>query len=687
MHKDTIRAALIGNPNSGKTTIFNEITGARQKVGNWAGVTVEKKEGYIEHKGHKIEITDLPGTYSLTAYSIEEIVSRNFILDEKPDVVIDVIDSSSIERSLYLATQLIELDIKLIFALNMMDIAISKGYQINREKLAELLGVPVVFTVGNKGSGVEDLVEKIVEVAEDRNTVSRHIHIAYGREIEKEIKDIQSALWQDPEIGKKYSTRWLSVKLIENDNEVIDAVSFFPEIADNVIKQVEQTKDNIYEIYKEDPEIIISDQRYGFINGALKECLKIKLTNRIDVSQKVDLFLTNRFIGIPIFIFFIWLMFQSTFKLGAIPADFLMALIEYFSSAISFILPDGLFQDMIVNGIIGGVGSVLVFLPNILILFFFIALFEDTGYMARAAFLMDKFMHIIGLHGRSFIPMLMGFGCNAPAIMATRTLENENDRLLSILINPLISCSARLPVYILIAGTFFPQHAGNAIFSIYIIGIVLAIVMGKIFRVTLFKGETAPFVMELPPYRMPTIKGLVIHMWERGKIFLQKATGMILIASMIIWALGTFPLNRQESDHADIKKTMEGSYLYMLGKSISPLLQPLGMDWQESVALISGVAAKEVIVSTMGVIYTGKSIDGEDTQKLSDRLRESGMTPLRAYTFMVFVLIYSPCIVALAVMRRETNSFKWLFFSVGYSLSLAWITSFIISKTGKMIGL
>ncbi len=685
MHKETIRAALIGNPNSGKTTIFNEMTGARQKVGNWAGVTVEKKEGQIEHNDHHIEITDLPGTYSLTAYTIEEIVSRNFILDEKPDVVIDVIDSSNLERSLYLATQLIELNTKLIFALNMMDIATSKGHNINKEKLAALLGVPVIFTIGNKGSGVEDLVEKIVEVAEDRNTVSRHIHIAYGREVEKEIKNIQSVIWRNPEIGEKYSTRWLSLKLIENDNEVIDTVSFFPEIADDVIKQAEQSRAAIREIYKEDPEIIISDQRYGFINGALKECLKIKLIKRIDISPKVDLFLTNCFIGIPKFIFFIWGMFQSTFKLGAIPADFLAALIGYAGEAISFILPAGLLQDMIVNGIIGGVGAVLVFLPNILILFFFIALFEDTGYMARAAFLMDKFMHIIGLHGRAFIPMLMGFGCNAPAIMATRTLENENDRLLSILINPLISCSARLPVYILVAGTFFPQHAGNAIFSIYAIGIVLAIVVGKLFRITLFKGEIAPFVMELPPYRMPTIKGLAMHMWERGKIFLQKATGMILIGSIIIWALSAFPLNRHETDYPD-NQTMEGSYLSMLGKSITPVLKPLGMDWRESVALISGLAAKEIIVSTMGVLYPGKNNNGEKIQKLSTRLKHSGMTPIAAYSFMVFVLIYTPCLATLAVMKRETNSWKWPLFAVGYSLVLAWIMSFMIFQTGKIIG-
>lgn len=685
MHKETIRAALIGNPNSGKTTIFNEMTGARQKVGNWAGVTVEKKEGRIEHNDHNIEITDLPGTYSLTAYTIEEIVSRNFILDEKPDVVIDVIDSSNLERSLYLATQLIELDIKLIFALNMMDIATSKGHHIDREKLAALLGVPVVFTVGNKGSGVEDLVEKIVEVAEDRNTVSRHIHIAYGNEVEKEIRNIQSVIWRNPGIGEKYSTRWLSLKLIESDNEVIDTLSFFPEIADDVTKQAEQSKAAIKEIYKDDPEIIISDQRYGFINGALKECLKIKSTNRIDISQKVDLFLTNRFIGIPIFIFFIWCMFQATFKLGAIPADFLDALIGYAGEGVSFILPAGLLQDMIVNGIIGGVGAVIVFLPNILILFFFIALFEDTGYMARAAFLMDKFMHIIGLHGRSFIPMLMGFGCNAPAVMATRTLENENDRLLSILINPLISCSARLPVYILVAGTFFPQHAGNAIFSIYAIGIALAILIGKLFRIILFKGETAPFVMELPPYRMPTIKGLAIHMWERGKIFLQKATGMILIGSIIIWALSTFPLNRHDTDYPD-SQTMEGSYLSILGKSIAPVLKPLGMDWRETVALISGLAAKEIIVSTMGVLYPGKNNNGEEIQKLSARLKHSGMTPAAAFSFMVFVLIYTPCLATLAVMKRETNSWKWPFFAVGYSLVLAWVTSFMIFQTGKIIG-
>jgi ferrous iron transport protein B len=728
MTPKTITVALAGNPNSGKSTIFNNLTGTRQKTGNWPGVTVEKKEGRLIADGYELTIVDLPGTYSLTAYSIEEIVARNFILDEKPDVVVDIIDASNLERNLYLATQLRELDTKVIYVLNMADVARQRGVKIHGDKLSELLDVPVVFTVGNKNEGTDQLLKAIISMAETDVELPRTRRVYYGKDIEKAITEFAEFI--EDKIGGKppHNVRWIAVKLLEKDKIVQERVlqAASPE-GEAILCEAEEKRARLREFFDEEPEIVMTDHRYGFIAGIIKEVLKTVSGRRVDVSRQIDQVLTNRVLGLPIFVFFIWAMFQFTFSLGTYPMDWIDAGVGWLGGAIAGLLPEGLLQDLIVNGMIAGVGSVIIFLPNILILFFCIALFEDTGYMARAAFLMDKVMHLIGLHGKSFIPLLMGFGCNAPAIMATRTLESEKDRILTILINPLMSCSARLPVYILLAGTFFGAKAGNAIFSIYALGIVLAILVGRLFRSTVLRGEVAPFVMELPPYRVPMLKGLLIHMWERSKIFLKKMGGIILIGSVVVWFLSAFPQDVQfskdygaeiaaihttypapvapfEGDGVEeltkerdkavsalqaqmAKERVEESYMGHLGKALAPVFAPIGMDWRGSVAVISGFVAKEIVVSTMGVLYAAGADGTERNEALKGALKKSGMTALAAYAMMVFVLIYVPCLATVAVIRRETNSWKWTFFSIGYSTVLAWLVAFLIYQGGRIIGL
>ena len=724
-----LTVALAGNPNSGKSTLFSNLTGTRQKTGNWPGVTVEKKEGQLTSGGYRLTIVDLPGTYSLTAYSIEEIVSRNYILDEKPDVVVAIIDASNLERNLYLATQLRELDTKVIFVLNMADVAKHRGVKIDGEKLSELLDVPVVFTVGNTNEGTKKLLKTIISVAETHVELPRTTRrVYYGKDIEKAITDLSSVIRE--KIGDKlpFHIRWIAVKLLENDIVIKDRVARLDNAKGQaVIEAAEEKRAKLREFYDDEPEIVMTDHRYGFIAGIVKEVLKTVSINRADVSRQVDQILTNRLLGLPIFVFFIWAMFQLTFTLGAYPMDWIDAAVGLVRTSTESLLPEGLFRDLIVDGVIAGVGSVAVFFPNILILFFCISIFEDTGYMARAAFLMDKVMHLIGLHGKSFIPMLMGFGCNAPAIMATRTLESEKDRILTILINPLMSCSARLPVYILLAGTFFGARAGNAIFSIYALGIVLAIVMGRLFRSTLLKGQVAPFVMELPPYRMPMLKGLLIHMWDRSKIFLRKMGGIILIGSTIVWFLSAFPREVTYSRDYDseiaaitaryetavgegiepqqqglvktrdmalsalevemAKERVEKSYLGHLGKFLTPVFAPIGMDWRGSVAVISGFVAKEIVVSTLGVLHAAGDDVDEESDALRRALKRSGMTPLSAYAMMAFVLIYIPCIATISVIRRETNSRKWTLFSITYSFILAWLVAFVIYQGGRIVGL
>ena len=725
MTQKRLSIALAGNPNSGKTTIFNNITGTRQKVGNWPGVTVEKKEGNINKSGYDLKIIDLPGTYSLTPYSIEEIVARNFILDERPDVVIDIIDASNLERSLYLATQLREIDCKVLFALNMADVARTRGIKIDDKKLSELLAVPVVFTIGNKNKGINTLLKKAIELAESDYVIPEKRKVKYSKDIEDSISKIEHFIGNHAADSIPYNIRWTAIKLLEDDKIVKERVlEKTGKIGEDILREIDNQRNFLVDRFDDDPEIIMTDERYGFIAGIIMEVLTTSTKQRVDISRNVDLVLTNRFIGFPIFIFFIWAMFQMTFSLGAYPMDWISSGINLFSTLLAHVLPDNIFKDFLINGIIAGVGSVMIFLPNILILFFCIALFEDTGYMSRAAFLMDKIMHLIGLHGKSFIPMLMGFGCNVPAIMASRTLESEKDRTLTILITPFMSCSARLPVYIILAGAFFGAKAGTVIFGIYLLGIILSIITGRLFRSTLLKGADAPFVMELPPYRIPMIKSLLIHMWDRSKIFLKKMGGYILAGSVVVWTLTAFPHNISYSKNYDLEieqvktyfqteieaaresdkallaqkqdvavselitekkaEKAEKSFMGRIGKVVAPIFSPIGIDWRGSVALLTGFVAKEIVVSTMGILYAAD--EREDSEALKNALLSSGMTPSAALAMMVFVLLYMPCIATLAAIRRETASLKWMIFSISYSTLLAWGMAFLVYQGGTMIG-
>ena len=722
-----ITIALAGNPNSGKTTIFNNITGTRQKVGNWPGVTVEKKEGRIKKFGYDLKIIDLPGIYSLTPFSIEEIVARDYILDECPDVVIDIIDASNLERSLYLATQLRELGrSNVLFALNMSDVARARGFKIDCAKLSELLDVPVLETVGNKNQGVDALLQKAVTMAESEVKPSRERKVRYSNDVEAAIDDLILLLTPHLQPEGLCEPRWASVKLLENDQVILNRLkTALPEGAFTLLQEKAASwREILQQRYNEDPEIVLTDERYGYIAGIMKEVFTTSPRKRIDMSRNIDRVLTNRFVGFPIFLLFIWAMFQLTFTLGAYPMDWIDTGVTGLATFLGRALPESLLKDLLINGILAGVGSVIVFLPNILILFFCIALFEDTGYMSRCAFLMDKIMHLIGLHGKSFIPMLMGFGCNVPAIMAARTLESEKDRLLTILITPFMSCSAKLPIYIILAGTFFGPRAGSVIFIIYLMGILIAVISGRLFRTTLLRGADAPFVMELPPYRVPMLKSLLIHMWDRSKMFLRKMGGIILIGSIIIWALSAFPRTvRYSHDYPAAMAHLEAAYaqksadagpaekaaletqrqarmremqramraeetansfMGMIGRAIAPVFAPIGIDWRGGVSLLTGFVAKEIVVSTLGVLH---AVDEEGSAALGQALLNSGMTPLSAFSMMIFVLLYIPCIATVATIRRESNSYRWMFFSVGYTTLVAWIMSFIVYNGGQLLGL
>jgi len=684
MKQKNITVAIAGNPNSGKTTIFNNLTGSRQKVGNWSGVTVEKKQGTVHFQGYEIKVVDLPGIYSLTPYSLEEIIARDFIIDEKPDIVIDIIDSSNLERNLYLAVQLVELGVKLILVLNMIDEATSKGMVIDQQKMGSLFGTPVVATIGSRNIGMERLLEEVVKVAENQEPVSRHIHVPFGEEVEEEIRKLQARIWEFPELTSRYSTRWLSVKLLENDSEIMTTLESADSKYAPVLRQSKRSSSHLHDIFEEEPENFLAERRYGFIHGLLREAVKMPKESGLTLSQKIDKVITNRILGFPIFLLLMWAMFQLTFTVGQYPAGWIDEGVMWLSKQLSLFLPSGTTKNLIIDGIIGGVGGIIVFLPNIMILFLCISFFEDTGYMARAAFIMDKVMHTLGLHGKSFIPLLMGFGCNVPAIMATRTLENKKDRILTILIIPLMSCSARLPVYILLTGAFFPENAGNVIFSLYLLGVILSVISGQIFRRILLKLDAAPFVLELPPYRMPTLKSTMIHMWEKGYIFLKKMGTVILAGSMLIWFLSSFP-QPVFTNHLTKADIMEQTYIGRLGKLLSPVVKPLGFDWRGGVALITGFFAKEIVVSTYGVLYqVGEK--GEESEGLRSALQHSGMTPLTAYAFMVFTLIYTPCLGTVAAIRRETGSWGWTFFSIGYSITLAWMLAFLILQGGRLLG-
>lgn len=725
--KPHLTIALAGNPNSGKTTIFNNLTGTRQKVGNWPGVTVEKKEGHIHRDGVDLTVVDLPGTYSLTPFSIEEVVARNYLLDERPDVVVDIIDASNLERSLYLATQIRELDCKVLFALNMADLARSRGMKIDARKLSELLDVPVVFTVGNRGEGMEDLLEAAVRLAAGGSAPPPARKVKYSHDIEEAVERLRRLLAERLGPRLPYDARWTAIKLIEDDKIVKERLAAAdPARAAEILHAAQVQRRRLAERFDDDPQIVLTDERYGFIAGIVREVQSSTTQQRVDVSRRIDTLLTHRIFGFPIFFFFIWAMFQLTFTLGDYPVRAIEAGVGWLAKAAGGLLADGLAKDLVVDGVIGGVGSVAAFMPNILILFFCIALFEDTGYMARSAFLMDRIMHLIGLHGKSFIPMLMGFGCNVPAIMAARTLESEKDRILTILITPFMSCSAKLPVYVVLAGAFFGERAGTVIFGIYLLGIVLSIATGRLFRSTLLKGADAPFVMELPPYRMPMAKSLLIHMWDRSKIFLRRMGQVILAGSVIVWALSAFPRDaalsrdyaaesaalraaaearapglsageRQRLEEeteatlaawhrAEKSERLEKSYSGMIGRAIEPVFAPLGIEWRGAVALLSGFAAKEIVVSTLGVLYAAGDAGDEEGSALGQALIASGMTPLAALSMMVFVLLYLPCLATTTSIRRETGSTGWMLFSIGYSTAIAWIFACLVYQGGRLLG-
>ncbi|MCX6267684.1 MAG: ferrous iron transport protein B [Bacteroidetes bacterium] len=690
----TIDIALVGNPNCGKTTLFNFASGSHERVGNFSGVTVDSKEAKFKHGGYTFNITDLPGTYSLTAYSPEELFVRQHITEKIPDIVVNVVDASNLERNLYLTTQLIDMDIRVVIALNMYDEFEKTGNKLDYKSLGKLLGIPVIPTVSSKGTGISELFDRLIEVFEDRDPVVRHVHINYGNELERSIRKIQETVWKDKSLTDRISSRFYSIKLLEKDTAILASIASSPHF--HAIQQVSQKEIQRLETdFKEDAATLSTDAKYGFVAGALSETLQTvqKASPSKSVSERIDTVLTHKMLGFPVFILFLWLMFQSTFTLGEIPKHWIDLIVSWIGTKVSIALPAGPLKDLLVDGIINGVGSIIVFLPNILILFFFISLMEDTGYMARAAFIMDKLMHKIGLHGQSFIPLIMGFGRNVPAIMVTRTLKDRNDRLLTMLINPFMSCSARLPVYILVAGAIFPKYAGSVIFGLYITGIFFAIMISLVFKRTLFKSKEAPFVMELPPYRMPTFKVIMQHMWEKGKQYLSKMGGVILIAVILIWALEYFPGGNKVSPEERLKN----SYIARIGKIIEPAIAPLGFDWRMGVSLITGAAAKEVVVSTMAVLFGSNHIHEQGNPntlgvQLQQATHQDGthmgqklFTHLVGISYLLFILIYMPCIAVVATVNRESGSWKWAVFLIVYTTVLAWLMSFIVFQTGSLI--
>jgi ferrous iron transport protein B len=715
----TINVALVGNPNSGKTTLFNYATGKHERVGNYGGVTVDTKEAHLKHNGYKINVTDLPGTYSISEYSPEELFVRTHITESMPDVVVNVIDSSNLERNLFLTSQLMDMNIKVVIALNMYDELEEKGDKFDHEALGKIIGIPIVTTVASKGSGIKELFSKVIDVYEDRDPNARHAHINYGTNIEESIKRLKDEIKKNKDIYDLFYCRYAAIKLIENDKAFKDQIAQMPD-SGNILALAQKEIAGLEHEYKEKSDTIIADAKYGFIHGVLKETYKQEKLNRRQASHSIDLILTNKYLGFPIFILFLWVMFQLTFSLGSYPMDWIDTGVSEFGNFIGHVLPEGSLHDLIVDGIIGGVGGVIVFLPNILILFFCISLMEDTGYMARAAFIMDKLMHRIGLHGKSFIPLIMGFGCNVPAVMATRTLENRKDRILTMLILPFMSCSARLPVYVLLISAFFPANQGLVLLSIYLIGIVLAILVALVFKRIFFAKQDVPFVMELPPYRIPTLRNTTVHMWNKSVQYITKMGTVILTASILIWALGHFPRdvefsNDYEKMAADISaninlpesqkeeqlvqieidresERMEKSYIGQLGHMIVPVIEPLGWDWKIGVSIITGLAAKEIVIGSMGVLYQSDISADENSVNLKNRLQEQVFTsgprigekvfsPNVAYSLMLFILIYFPCVAVIAAIKKEAN-WKWATFTMVYTTVLAWFVAFAAYHIG-----
>ena len=694
----TINVALVGNPNCGKTSLFNYASGAHGHVGNYSGVTVDATEAHASFFGYEFNLTDLPGTYSLSCYSPEELYVREHLTEKMPDVVINVIDASNIERNLYLTTQLVDMNIRMVGALNMYDEFERRGDQVNLDTLSNLFGIPMIPTSFKSGEGVKDLFRTVIQVYEGANKWSRHLHINYGHEIEDGIAHIQKYLKADEHITQHYSTRYLALKLLEHDSQVLDYLGkhMAGEQRMHDFHELTHARDRASARVKEetgnDSETAIMDAKYGFINGALKEA-GFKTGTKKDTyrtTHMIDGVLSHKYLGFPIFFLLLYVMFETTFTLGQYPMDWIEAFVAWAGDRVTATMAEGPLKAMLVDGVIGGVGSVIVFLPQILILYFFISLMEDSGYMARAAFIMDKLMHKMGLHGKSFIPLIMGFGCNVPAVMATRTIESRRSRIITMMVLPFMSCSARLPIYIMITGTFFSlQYRSWVMLSLYAIGIVMAVVVSKVFSTLVIKGEDTPFVMELPPYRWPTAKAIGRHTWEKGKEYLKKMGGIILVASIIVWALGYFPHN----ESLPREQQQEQSYIGRMGKAIEPILTPQGFNWKLDVSLLAGVGAKEIVASTIGVLYSGDdsfaddeefSDDNEKYTHLRQMMLQEGITPHAAYAYLIFILLYFPCIATIAAIKNETGSWRWATFAALYTTAVAWIMSAVVYQIGGL---
>ena len=683
--RKVIKVALVGNPNCGKTSLFNIASGSHEHVGNYSGVTVDAKEGTFEYGGYKFVIVDLPGTYSLSAYSPEELYVRKNLVEDMPDVVINVVDASNLQRNLYLTTQLIDMNLRVVMAMNMYDELKAKGGNLDIRQLGYLLGMPVVPTVSRSGEGIDRLFDTVIKIYENTDArLARHIHINHGVEIEQSIDRIKLLLQKDPEIRYQYSTRYLAIKYLENDSEVEKVVEALPNRDEIIAARFEEHK-RIEGLLKSGLESAIVDSKYAFIQGALAETYKPDPTKRRrrTVTDKIDSIVTNKWLAFPIFFILLYIVFDATFTVGEHPMRWIEGLVGYFAAFVSTTMADGWLKDLVVDGIIGGVGSVLVFLPNILILYLFISLLEDSGYMARAAFIMDRLMHKIGLHGKSFIPMIMGFGCNVPAIMATRTIESRKSRLITMLIIPFMSCAGRMPVYILIAGAFFPSKAGLVLLFLYALGIVLAVLAARVMS-RFFKDDDLPFVMELPPYRVPTAKSVFRHTWEKGRQYLQKMSGIILICSMAIWFLGYFP---NHNAYDSVKEQQEHSFIGYIGKAMEPVLEPLGFDWRMGVGIVSGVGAKELVVSTLGVMYSDdvpEAVEGDAGTTRLQRALTGSVTPAAALAYMVFILLYFPCIATFVAIRNESGKWKWAIITAVYTILIAWLAAFITFRLASL---
>lgn len=695
-----INVALVGNPNCGKTSLFNIASGSHEHVGNYSGVTVDAKEGFFtfkyqpekdsnvsNYKEYSFRIIDLPGTYSLSSYSPEERFVRHTLINDTPDVVINVTDATNLERNLYLTTQLIDMNLCMVMALNMYDELQNRKDQLDHKTLGQLLGIPIIPTVCRTGNGIDELFETIVKVYESNDpNLARHIHVNHGPELEESIDRIKIAFQKNQHIRYKYSTRYLAVKFLEKDSEVEDIVEGLPNHDELIaIRYAEQNR--IQKELHDNTEAAIIDAKYGFIQGALKETYQPqeRRQKKQRVTEKIDTIVTHKWLGFPLFFLLLFLMFEGTFFLGEYPMQGIEWLIEQFGNFVAASMANGPLKDLVVSGIIGGVGSVIVFLPNILILYLFISLLEDSGYMARTAFIMDKVMHRMGLHGKSFIPMIMGFGCNVPAVMATRTIENHKSRLITMLVLPFMSCSARLPIYIILVGAFFPKHESLVMLGLYAFGIITAVMTARILSKFIMKGKDLPFVMELPPYRLPNVKSVIRHTWEKGKQYLQKMAGIILAFSIVIWFLGYYPQSNKEGNIQTEPTELQNSHSYLeqIGLAISPIMSPLGFDWKMSVGIITGIGAKELIVSTLGVMYTEDA--DTDTEIEETRLQnalQKAMTPQTAMAYMVFILLYFPCIATIIAIKNESGKWKWALFSAIYTTLIAYLFSFIVYRIG-----